>query len=195
MNLERLYPPPKERSVRKELTALDRHGRAFIARSPFVLLASADADGNLDCSPRGGSPGFVQVTDDGDLLLGDAPGNNRLDTLRNVAATGRVGMLFMIPGVDETLRVNGRATLSTAPDDLARCHDGKRQPASVLRVRVEAAYLHCAKALMRSRLWAADAQVDRAELPTMGEMLAEQTGLAGPPESREEMLRRYAADL
>lgn len=194
-DLQRLYPPPKERSVRKEMPALDRHARAFIARSPFVVLASADASGNLDCSPRGGAPGFVQVTDDGELLLGDAPGNNRLDTLRNVAATGRIGLLFMIPGVDETLRVNGRAVLSTEPADLARCHDGKRLPASVLRVRVEAAYLHCAKALMRSRLWAPDAQIDRGELPTMGEMLAEQTGLAGPAETREEMLRRYAADL
>ncbi len=193
--LQALYGAAKERSLRKELPALDRHGRAYIARSPFVVLSTVDAEGRLDASPRGGDPGFVQVLDEHTLLLPDSPGNNRLDTLRNVVQTGGIGLLFMIPGVDETLRVNGRAVVSVDPADIARGSSERRAPKSVLRIRVEAAYLHCAKAFMRSRLWDDAARIDRDALPTMGEMLAEQIGQAGPPESREEMLRRYAVDL
>jgi PPOX class probable FMN-dependent enzyme len=149
----------------------------------------------LDASPRGGDPGFVKVTPDGALLLPDAPGNNRLDSLRNIARTGRAGLLFLIPGFDETLRVNGAAALSTEPADIARCTTERRAPRLVVRVTVSAAYLHCAKAFLRSKLWAAASQVDRAAMPTMGQMISEQTGLQVAPETREEMERRYAADL
>ena len=194
-DLAALYPPPGERAALKELKALDRHCRAFIALSPFAVLATGDGDHQLDASPRGGEPGFVKVTDAGELLLPDAPGTRRLDSLRNILATGQVGLLFLIPGVDETLRVNGRAVLSTAPAHIAACSSERRAPQVVLHITVQAAYLHCAKAFMRSKLWSASAQVERSVLPTMGEMLHDQTGLAGAPETREEMLRRYAADL
>lgn len=194
-DLDALYAAPKERSLRKELPGLDRHARAYIALSPFVVLATADAEGRPDASPRGGDPGFVQVLDAQTLLLPDSPGNNRLDTLRNVAQTGGIGLLFMIPGVDETLRVNGRAVVSVDPADIARGSTERRAPKTVLRVSVEAVYLHCAKAFMRSKLWSDAARIERSRLPSMGQMLAEQIGQDGPTESQEDMVRRYAADL
>lgn len=189
------YPAPKERALRKQLDRLDRHCRAFIALSPFVVLASHGADGELDASPRGGEPGFVQVLDDRTLLLPDSPGNNRLDTLSNVVATGRLGLLFMVPGVDETLRVNGRASLDDAPALLARFADRARQPSLVIRLEVMQAYLHCAKALMRSALWDPASRIERARLPTMGRMIHDQIGDPSLPESQADMLLRYAADL
>jgi PPOX class probable FMN-dependent enzyme len=194
-DLRALYGQPKERAVKKEIPALDRHCRDFIALSPFVLLATGNAQHQLDASPRGGDPGFVKVTPEGELLLPDAPGNNRLDSLENILATGEVGLLFLIPGFEETLRVNGRVTLSTAPADIAACTTERRAPKLVLRVQVAAAYLHCAKAFMRSRLWEASSQVDRAVMPTMGQMIADQAGIDIAPETQQEMARRYAADL
>ena len=190
-----LYPAAQPRALRKELPALDRHCRDFIALSPFVVLSTGNADHELDASPRGGEPGFVKVTSTGELLLPDWPGNNRLDSLQNIVSTGQAGLLFMIPGFDETLRVNGRATLSTEASDLQQCATSRRTPKVVIRLEVKAAYLHCAKAFLRSRLWSPDALVDRSRMPTMGEMIGEQTGLRVEPESREAMERRYAADL
>jgi len=193
--LRALYANPQPRAVKKQMPTLDRHCRDFIALSPFVLLATGNEQHDLDASPRGGAPGFVQVDDDGALLLPDAPGNNRLDSLENIVATGRAGLLFLIPGFDETLRVNGRATLSLAPDHIARCTDARRAPKLVIRIVVEAAYLHCAKAFMRSRLWQADAQVARCTLPSAGQMISDQTGLVLAPETQEAMAQRYAPDL
>jgi hypothetical protein len=194
-SLRTLYPAPKERALRKELDRLDPHCRRFIELSPFVVLASTGADGALDASPRGGVPGFVKAPDEHALLIPDAPGNHRLDTLENIVATGRLGLLFMIPGVDETLRVNGKATLSTDPSLIDQAADERRRPVVVIQVQVEQAYLHCAKAFMRSRLWNPQAQVERSVLPTMGRMLSEQTGLASADETQEQMLARYQADL
>ena len=137
--LRELYGPARERALKKEIPALDTHATRFVGLSPFVVLASSDAGGHMDASPRGGEPGFVKMPDAHTLLLPDAPGNNRLDTLENIIATGRLGLLFMVPGFDETLRVNGRAVLSTDPADLALCADAldDRQdyPAAVLLVR------------------------------------------------------------
>jgi len=194
-DLRALYAAPKERAVKKQLSALDRHCLRFIALSPFVVVATAGAEGAQDASPRGGAPGFVHCPDPHTLLIPDAPGNNRLDTLENIVATGQVGLLFLVPGVDETLRVNGRAVLSRAPEDIARCTTEKRAPVLVLRVTVKDAYLHCAKALMRSELWSPQARVDRAVLPTAGEMLMDHTGVQTPPETQEDMVRRYQPDL
>ena len=193
--LRALYPAPKERAVRKELDRIDPHCRRFIELSPFVVLASTGADGALDASPRGGAPGFVKAPDEHTLLIPDAPGNHRLDTLENIVATGRLGLLFMIPGVDETLRVNGRALLSTDPALIEQAADERRRLVVVIQVQVDQAYLHCAKAFMRSRLWSPQAQVQRSVLPTMGRMISEQTGLDTADETQEQMLARYQADL
>jgi uncharacterized protein len=193
--LRALYPEPRERAIKKQMPALDRHAMRFIELSPFVVLASSGADGAIDASPRGGAPGFVKTPDAHTLLLPDAPGNNRLDSFSNIVATGRVGLLFLIPGFDETLRVNGPAVLSADAADIERCTDDKRAPKLVIRVAVQEVYLHCAKAFMRSRLWSAASHVPRSALPTMGQMIADQTGIDVPAETQEEMARRYAPDL
>lgn len=195
--LRSLYPPAKERALRKELDHLDPHCRRFIELSPFVVLASADAVLRLDASPRGGEPGFVKAPDAHTLLVPDAPGNHRLDTLDNVVRTGRLGLLFLIPGFDETLRVNGSAQLcaDATGAELPASHTGQRRAPVFIRVRVEQAYLHCAKAFMRSRLWDPAARVERSVLPTMGRMISEQTGLPGADETQAQMLQRYREDL
>ena len=189
------YPPAQGRSLSKQLDHLDPHCIAFIGLSPFVVLATGGAGGQLDASPRGGAPGFVHVLDAHTLLLPDAKGNNRLDSFSNIAETGRAGLLFMIPGVDETLRVNGEASLSDDPALLAHFAGERNPPRLVMRLRVAEAYLHCAKALMRARLWDSTAQVERCVLPTMGQMIAEQTGGGGPQETQAQMVARYAPDL
>lgn len=194
-DLRNLYPTAKGRAQQKQLATLDAHCRRYIQLSPFVVLASASETHAMDASPRGGAPGFVKALDDHTLLIPDAPGNNRLDTLENIIATGQLGLIFMIPGVDETLRVNGPARLARAPGYLQIFSDEKHPPKLVIEVRVAQAYLHCAKALMRSRLWDASSQVSRSVLPSMGQMINDQIGLSAPAESQEDMLARYAADL
>ena len=171
------YGEPSERAVRKALDRLDRHCRQFIALSPFVVLASAGADGRVDCSPRGDPAGFVAVLDDRTILLPDRRGNNRADSLTNVLENPHVGMLFMIPGVDETLRLNGRAKLTTDPARLEPLAVNGRVPRSGLVVEVEEVFLQCTKALVRSRLWADETRVDRkTALPSFGQMLADHIG-------------------
>ncbi|OEZ66114.1 pyridoxamine 5'-phosphate oxidase [Janthinobacterium sp. HH103] len=189
------YPPAQGRALSKQLDHLDPHCIAFIGLSPFVVLATGGAGGQLDASPRGGAPGFVHVLDAHTLLLPDAKGNNRLDSFSNIAEMGRAGLLFMIPGVDETLRVNGEASLSDDAALLAYFAGERNPPRLLMRLRVAEAYLHCAKALMRARLWDSTAQVERSVLPTMGRMIGDQTGSIGPLETQEQMLARYAQDL
>lgn len=193
--LRALYPAAKERALRKQLSALDPHCQRFIQLSPFVVVASSNVAHAMDASPRGGMPGFVKVLNERTLLIPDAPGNNRLDTLENIIGTGKVGLLFMIPGIDETLRVNGAARLSCFEEQFQLFAGEKHRPKLVIEVLVAEAYLHCAKALMRSGLWQASSQVKRSLLPTMGQMINSQTGVEAPAETQEEMLARYAADL
>ncbi len=193
--LRKLYGEPRGRAVTKQLARIDRHCRRFIELSPFLVMATGRPEGPFDASPRGGEPGFVQVRDEGTLLLADSPGNNRLDSMQNLVACPHVGLLFMIPGIEETLRVNGRATIRDDAETLARFAGGKRLPKVVIEVSVLEAYLHCAKAFMRSRLWDPSTHVDRAVLPTTGEILREQTGSDVPPETQDAMRERYRKDL
>ncbi|TDM08492.1 MAG: phosphohydrolase [Ideonella sp. MAG2] len=208
--LRQLYDPVRERSAKKELPELDSHCQRFIALSPMVVVSTHADDSHspgADASPRGGAPGFVKVLDAHTLLIPDAPGNNRLDTLENIAV-GRalgvpgqaaVGLLFLVPGMDETLRVHGLAVLSTAPEDLSLCKDGRRSPKLAIRLTVQSAYLHCGKALMRSALWDASRHIERSRLPSMGEMLRDQIaqyrGEEVPAETQAEMLERYRQTL
>jgi hypothetical protein len=193
-DLRALHTPPKERTLLKQLDRLDPHCRRFIGLAPFVVMATAGADGRMDATPRGGDPGFVVVADEHTLLLPDRPGNNRLDSLTNLTEHPEIGLLFMIPGVDETLRVNGSVELRTDPEIVEPFRVGRRAPSVVLRITVREAYLHCAKALMRSRLWDPEAQIERTELPTLGAMLRDQIG-SGPVESQAEMVTRYREQL
>jgi len=193
--LRRVYAQPGERAVKKQLAHLDTHIQHFIALSPFVVVSSSSATQHMDASPRGGAPGFVKVGDEYTLWLPDASGNNRLDTLENIVATGQIGLLFLIPGVDETLRVNGHATVSTSPALLAKFAHEARAPKAVIEVTVREAYLHCAKAMMRAKLWQAGSQVARSVLPTMGQMIKDQAGLDEPAETQEAMVQRYQSML
>jgi len=158
----------------KELTRLDAHCRAFIALSPFLVLASGDAAGRLDASPRGDAPGFVLVLDDTTLLLPDRPGNNRVDSFHNILANPGVGLIFFVPGIDETLRVNGRARVVTDATLLADAEAQGKAPRAGLLIAVEQAFFHCAKALKRSHLWDASRHVERRSFPTLGKILADQ---------------------
>jgi uncharacterized protein len=193
--LRALYAAPSERAVRKQLDRLDAHCRRFIALSPFLVLASADETGRADASPRGGEPGFVTVLDDRTLLIPDSKGNNRLDSLANLIRRPGVGLLFLVPGVDETLRVNGRASLRSDDSLIELCATERRRPPLVLRVEVQEAYLHCAKSLMRARLWDPAARNERSVLPTMNQMIKDQIGQDGEPESEEAMRERFREDL
>ncbi|MCG5240182.1 pyridoxamine 5'-phosphate oxidase family protein [Azospirillum doebereinerae] len=170
--LEALYGEPGAPSLAKEVPQLTPGYRALIEASPFFVLATS-GPGGLDASPRGDGPGFVRVADERTLLIPDRRGNNRIDSLRNVLADPRVGLLFLVPGVNETLRVNGRAVIDA---DSALCEsfavDGK-PPKSVLAVTVESVFFQCARALLRSRLWDPAVQVPRASLPSTGALLAE----------------------
>jgi uncharacterized protein len=193
--LGRLYNAPSERARLKQLDRLDRHCRRFVELSPLAMLASSSPSGGQDVSPRGGAAGFVRVLDERTLAIPDRPGNNRIDSLANLLASPEVALLFLVPGVDEVLRVAGRAEIR---DDAELCQSfavGERRPATVLLVHVREAFLHCGKALMRARLWEADAKIERASLPSMGEMLKEQIGLTSPAESQETMLARYRENL
>jgi PPOX class probable FMN-dependent enzyme len=151
--LAELYGPPIEAVVQKAIDHLDVHCREFIARSPFVLLATSDSSGRCDVSPKGGPPGFVGVLDEHRLLIPDAPGNKRIDSLRNVVENPHIGLLFLIPGLEETLRVNGSVTLVRDAELLAARELGGKPAKIGLGVEVEEAFLHCAKAFKRSGLW------------------------------------------
>lgn len=193
--LRQLYPDPSARALSKQIDRLDVHARRFISLSPFAVLATAGQDGPLDASPRGGRPGFIRCVDDHTLWIPDASGNNRLDSLSNIVETGRVGILFLIPGIDETLRINGTAQVREDAEALGAFPEERKPPRVVLEIHVNEVFLHCAKALMRSKLWDPEARQERAVLPTMRDMLNDHTGLSQPPETQEEMVARYTPDL
>ena len=202
--LRALYGPQRGRSMKKCMPRLDVQALRLIALSPFMVMASGNCAATaFDASPRGGEPGFVKTPDAHTLLIPDAPGNNLLDTLENIASHGEtgapVGLVFLIPGMDETLRVNGRAWLSLNEAERQLCAEGPRVPPLAIRVAVEACYVHCAKALMRSRLWDPAHHILRDSLPSMGEMLRDQLrefhGEEVAAESQAEMVDRYRQTL
>jgi len=194
-DLRRRYPAPTARALSKQLRHLDPHCRRFVELSPFLVIASGGGAQHLDASPRGGEPGFVKVRDEHTLLIPDAHGNNRLDTLNNVVATASVGLLFLVPGVDETLRINGTARLRDEDEFLRIFGTDARPPRLVIEVSVLEAFLHCGKSMMRSKLWSREARLDRSVLPSLGEMLKDQTGSTAPAETQQEMVARYEKDL
>ena len=169
--LEQLYGAANPNSLRKEVSYLHPHYRAFVAAAPFAILATS-GPGGLDASPRGDAPGFVTVEDEKTLLIPDRKGNNRIDSLRNLIADPRAALLFLVPGVGETLRVNGRARITVDPTLLARFAIDGKEPRSVLVMHIEAVYFQCARALLRSKLWDATLHVDRNSLPSAGDILS-----------------------
>src|SRR5262245_10783040 len=185
--LREIRGTPMELAVRKQLGKLDRYCRDFIARSPFLCIGTADAEGKADVSPRGDPAGFVQVLDDNTLIIPDRPGNNRLDTMSNIMANPNGGLLFFIPGFEEPLRVNGQATIVGDPAVLQRAAVNGKAPKVAIRVAVDEAFLHCAKALKRSRLWDAESRVDRKTMPSLAQMILEQTAPPQKPPTVQEV--------
>lgn len=193
--LRNLYGFPKGRAKDKELKKLEKHSINFIEKSPFFILSTYNKNGKLDASPRGGSIGFIKVLNNNSIVFSDAKGNNRMDSLSNIIETKSVGTLFFIPGIDETLRVNGNAFITTEENYLELFSEEKNKPKSCIVINIEEVFLHCAKALMRSKLWDIDSMIDRNTFPTMGKMLKDQLGTLEEPETLEAMKNRYLKDL
>jgi len=196
--IRELYGFPSGVARDKVIDRLDRHCRDFIARSPFVLLSTADEEGRCDVSPRGGPPGFVEVLDEKRLVFGDAKGNKLVDSLRNIVATGRAGLLFLIPGLDETLRVNGRAYLTRDPEILARhVVQESRPPRLAVGVEVEEAFLHCAKAFIRSDLWNPESWEGLDGLARPAQIWKDHAKLSATPvgEIEDMLVEAYTNDL
>lgn len=190
--LRALFPPTHDLAKQKVLTKLDKHSQTFIGRSPFLCIGTQNSDGKADVSPRGDPAGFVKILDEHTLAIPDRPGNNRLDTLANIVTNPSVGLLFMVPGFDETLRVTGRASLVTDPKLLDTMSVNDRAPKLAIVVEVTSVFLHCAKAFRRSRLWDPDHHQDRSGMPSLINMILDQT--TGAPDNADAM-RKLDDDL
>ncbi|HEY1856811.1 pyridoxamine 5'-phosphate oxidase family protein [Acidocella sp.] len=173
--LEKIYGTPHERALWKEIDFLNEDYQAFVKASPLIILATV-GDGGTDCSPKGDFPGFVRILDARTLAVPDRPGNNRIDNLRNIVVDSRVSLLFLVPGVGETLRVNGHAEITVDPELLATFKVDGKLPRTVIVVKIDAAYFHCSKAVMRSDLWNPEKHVERSLLPSPGAMHKRLTG-------------------
>jgi PPOX class probable FMN-dependent enzyme len=194
-DLAAIYPKPTPRVIAKARPAIDDHANKFIAMSPFCVIATSGTDGSVDASPRGGHPGFVRVEGPNRLLMPDRPGNNRIDSFKNIVeGTGFVQLIFFVPGIDETLRVGGRGSLSAAPELLNAMEEFGKPPRAVLDIAVHEAYFHCGKALMRAGLWSADKQVQRSSFPSISEIIHDQTKL-GEPDSQATVEARNKTQL
>ena len=174
--LRTLFAEPSDLAVKKQLDRLDQHCRNFIAHSPFLVIGSTRPGKGTDVSPRGDAPGFVQVIDDKTLAIPDRPGNNRIDTMSNLVHAPEVGLIFFIPGIDETLRVNGTARVSRDEALLAKAEVQGKRPKVAVVVDVREVFLHCGKALKRARLWSADYRARPGAIPSLGRMIADQIG-------------------
>lgn len=195
--LREVYRQPAELTQRKKVGSIDEHCRGFIELSPFVLIGTAAADGTADVSPKGGPPGFVVTLDEHRLAIPDLSGNNLLDSITNLLHSPAVGLLFLIPGLDETLRVNGRGCITRDPDVLAACEVKDRRPTAAIGVEVQEAFVHCAKAFRRGGVWAPDTWLDREDLPSAACMLRDHIELADVPVAliEEDLERGYAASM
>lgn len=178
---------PIDIAVKKARPSLDKFSRELIDRSPFLTIGTANANGKADVSPRGDAPGFVRILDDNTIFIPERPGNNRVDTLTNITENPNVGLLFMVPGFDETLRVNGRASVVKDEKLLEQCAVKGRIPKLGIMVAIEEAYLHCAKAFRRSKLWDAESLQDRKEMPSLGKIIMEQTAADNARPSDEDI--------
>lgn len=190
--LRRLFPPTHAVALKKSIDHLDRHALDFVSKSPFLCIGTQSPDGTADVSPRGDPPGFVGVLDPRTLLIPDRPGNNRLDTLSNIVRNPVVGLIFMVPGFDETLRVNGTARLTRDPDLLAPLAVNDRVPTLAIVVSIQEVFLHCAKAFRRGKVWDPSTHQDRKSMPPLLQMISEQTGA---PAKMPDDIAKEEADL
>jgi PPOX class probable FMN-dependent enzyme len=194
-DLPKVYPPPSPRVIAKARPTIDAHAKKFIAMSPFCVLATSGSDGSVDASPRGGNPGFIHVMSPNQLVMPDRSGNNRIDSFRNIVeGSGQLQLILFVPGIDETLRIGGTGNLSVDPDLLASMEEFGKLPRAALHITVREVYFHCGKALMRSKLWSSEMRVERALLPSIGQIIYEQTTL-GEPEPQAVIEARYKTEF
>ena len=194
-DLKTIYPEPTARVIAKARPAIDVHAQKFIEMSPFCVLATSGSDGSVDASPRGGHPGFIRVDGPNRLLMPDRPGNNRIDSFKNIVdGTGLLQLVFFVPGLDETLRVGGKGSVTVDPELLEAMKEFGKLPRAVLCIDVTEAYFHCGKALMRSKLWSRDIQVEREVFPSISQVIHDQTSL-GEAEPQAEVVARYKTQL
>lgn len=172
-DLRQIYSDPLELSLRKEIDRLDKHCRDFLALSPFMVIGSAGAEGHADVSPKGDQPGFTIVLDDKHILIPDRPGNNRLDTMQNIVENPEVATIFFVPGVKETLRIAGRASVVSDEEVIQRFAVNGKPPKAAVLIEIRQAYMHCAKAISRSKLWEDTYKVERNVLPRYAQMLSD----------------------
>lgn len=189
------YGEPSHMSKAKQLDRLDRHCRAFIALSPFIVVATADASGRADASPRGDPPGFVAILDDTTLLIPDRTGNRRADSSLNITENPHVGILFMVPGINETLRVNGKVRVTIDPALLAPLSVTGKMPTAGILVAIEEVFFHCAKPLIRSDLWNPDRRVERGRFPSLGRILADQIAGGNAEANEHSIEEKYRTQL
>ncbi len=189
------YGAPSKRAASKTLDRLDKHCRAIIAKAPFLVLGTAGGDGSVDVSPKGDHPGFVQVIDDRTLAIPDRPGNNRVDSFQNLLENSQVGIIFLVPGLGETLRVNGHAELSTDAELLEGMAVNGKPPRAALVVTIDEAFLHCAKAIIRAKLWEPETRIERKSLPSLGQMLADQIESVDAEEADAAIQKGYKTTL
>ena len=187
--LRELYGEPLEIAVDKEKSEIDEYSKQFLALSPFALLSTASKAGIQDCSPRGDYPGFIQALDNKTLALPDRPGNNRLDSLCNIIENPNVGILILVPGFGECLRINGTATITTDNQLIKQCEYQGKQPKSVIVISILEVYFHCTKAIKRSKLWDKESQNDRSVMPSFARILMAQS----KPESSESDIKKMEA--
>ena len=195
--LREVFGWPSQRALNKQIDRLDKHCRAIIEKSPFLLLGTSDATGRCDVSPKGDYPGFVRVLDDRTVAIPDLPGNNRLDTLMNMLNNPQVGLIFLIPGMNETLRINGKVRLVRDANLLESMAYQGKLPKLVIVVDIQEVFTHCPKAFLRSKLWSEEYRIERSELPSFAEILRDHTGLVecDVEELQRELDQRAATTL
>ncbi|WP_395355526.1 pyridoxamine 5'-phosphate oxidase family protein [Vibrio sp. D3] len=193
--LKEIYAEPSARAKNKALPALDVHAMTLINNCHFAVLSTTDTQGYTDLSPKGGEPGFVKVLDESTLLLPDSSGNNRIDSLKNIISNPKVGLLLMVNGIDEVLRIKGIASIHTDSKLISACPDGSKAPKVVIKIVIESMYFHCAKAVMRGKLWSDDYKVNRSILPSLAQIFKEQQKLENKALNQEEMLKYYQSSL
>lgn len=193
--LRDLYKMPSDRAANKSIYKLDDHARRFIELASYFTISSIDENGFIDTSPKGGEPGFVKVVGENEILFPDSRGNNRLDTFHNVLANSKVGLMFLVQGVDETLRLKGSVTLLDDEESLGLVSDAKFRPTIAVKVTVTELFFHCGKAAMRSQLWDAGYKIDRTEFPSIAKIMKDQQNLVEQPISQEEIEKHYRETL
>ena len=188
--LRGIYGFPAGRAKKKVLNSLEKHSKHFIKCSPFIVLSTVNNQNKIDASPRGGHSGFVKILNDNELIIPDFKGNNRIDSLTNIIETKTIGLLFMIPGIDETLRINGSAIIETSERYIDLFKEEPKMPITCIKVTIDELFLHCAKAFMRSKLWDISTNTNPNDFPTMGVMLKDQLNTPQEVESRDQMIKR-----